>query len=96
MKELNIIEADLSNKKHTDAILHVTNEYAKHPMGLGKPLPEDIREKLIDEIQNFPVWFSLIALYDDQPAGIVNCVYSFSTFNAAKVINIHDLAVLKN
>jgi GNAT superfamily N-acetyltransferase len=96
MKEVNIIEADLSNKKHTDVILYITNEYAKHPMGLGKPLPEDTREKLIDEIQKFPVWFSLIALYNDQPAGIVNCVYSFSTFNAAKVINIHDLAVLKN
>ena len=46
MKELNIIEADLSNKKHTDAILHVTNEYAKHPMGLGKPLPKETQQYL--------------------------------------------------
>lgn len=96
MKELNIIEADFTNEKHADAVLFVTNEYAKDPMGLGKPLPEEIHANLIDEIKNFPVWFSLIAFYDDQPAGIVNCVYSFSTFNAAKVINVHDLAVLKN
>lgn len=96
MKELNIFEADFANKKHADAVLFVTNEYAKDPMGLGKPLPEEIQKNLIDEIRKFPVWFSLIAFYDNQPAGIVNCVYSFSTFNAAKVINVHDLAVLKN
>lgn len=95
MKELTIIEADLSNKTHADAVLFVTNEYAKDPMGLGKPLPEKIRENLVDEIQKFPVWFSLLVFYDEKPAGIANCVYSFSTFNAAKVINIHDLAVLK-
>jgi GNAT superfamily N-acetyltransferase len=94
MKELVIVEADLSNKEHADALLFVTNEYAKDPMGLGKPLPENIRENLIDEIKKFPVWLSFLAFYDDQPAGIANCVYSFSTFNAAKVINVHDLAVL--
>lgn len=96
MKELNIIEADFSNKKHADAVLYVTNEYAKDPMGLGTALPEEIQQTLIDEIKKFPTWFSLIAFYDEEPAGIANCVYSFSTFNAAKVINVHDLAVLKN
>lgn len=96
MKELNIIEADFSNKKHAEAVLFVTNEYAKDPMGLGGPLPEDVKERLIEEIKNFPVWFSFLAMYNGEPAGIVNCVYSFSTFNAAKVINVHDLAVLKN
>lgn len=94
MKELVIVEADLSNKEHADALLFVTNEYAKDPMGLGKPLPENIRKNLINEIKKFPVWLSFLAFYDDQPAGIANCVYSFSTFNAAKVINVHDLAVL--
>lgn len=94
MKELVIIEADLSNKEHADAVLFVTNEYAKDPMGLGEQLPEKVREKLIDEIKKFSGWLSFLAFYDDQPAGIANCVYSFSTFNAAWVINVHDLAVL--
>lgn len=95
MKELNIIEADFSNKAHAEAVLFVTNEYAKGPMGRGYALSEDVKEKLIDEIKKFPVWFSFLAIYNDQPAGIANCVYSFSTFNAAKVINVHDLAVLQ-
>lgn len=95
MKELNIVEADFNKKKHTDAFLTVTNEYAKDPMGLGTELSDEVKESLIDEIIKFPVWFSFIAFYDKEPAGIANCIYSFSTFNAAKVINIHDLAVLK-
>lgn len=96
MKELSIIEADFLNEQHAETVLFVTNEYAKDPMGLGKPLPKEIHENLIDEIKKFPVWFSLLAFYDGEPAGIANCVYSFSTFNAAKVVNVHDLAVLKN
>lgn len=96
MKELEIIEADFSNKKDTDAVLFVTDQYAKDPMGLGQPLPGDIREKLIDEMERFPGALSFIAYYDGEPAGIANCIYSFSTFNAAKVLNVHDLAVIKN
>lgn len=96
MKKLEIVEADFSIKKHADAVLFVTDQYARDPMGLGGPLPENIRNKLIDELENFQGAFSFIAFYDEQPAGIANCVYSFSTFNAAKVINIHDLAVIKS
>lgn len=94
MKQLEILEADFSNKKHTDAVMYVTEQYAKDPMGLNKPLSATVRENLIEELKNFPGSFSLIAFFDGEPAGIANCIYSFSTFNAAKVINIHDLAVI--
>lgn len=96
MKELEILEADFSIKQHADAVLFVTNQYAKDTMGLGKPLPEEVREKLIDEMESFPGTFSLIAFYNGEPAGIANCIFSFSTFSAAKVINIHDLAVIRH
>ena len=96
MKKLEIIEADFSDSSHAEAIIHVTNQYAKDPMGLGKELPQKTRENLIAEMKKFPGAFSLIAFFEDEPAGVANCIYSFSTFNAAKVINIHDLAVLQN
>ena len=96
MEELEIIEADLSQEKHAESILFVTDQYARDPMGLGEPLPETIREKLIKQMRSFSGVFSLIAFYNGEPAGIANCVYSFSTFNAAKVINIHDLAVVSS
>lgn len=93
MKDLQIIEADFSNSDHTDAILYLTDQYAQDPMGLDGPLPDQIRKNLIDEMKDFSGSFSLLAFYKDQPAGLANCIYSFSTFNAAKVINIHDLVV---
>lgn len=93
MKKIKIIEADLSDKNHADAVLFLTNEYAKDPMGLEEPLSEDIQSKLIKQMKNTPNVFSLIAFVDGEPAGIANCITSFSTFNAAKVINVHDLSV---
>lgn len=95
MKELTVVEADLSNSVHTEAILFITDQYARDPMGMGECLSEEIRKNLIAEMKNFSGAICFLAFFNGEPAGIANCIYSFSTFNAAKVINIHDLAVLK-
>lgn len=94
MKELTIIEADFSNTVHTDAILKITDAYARDSMGLGKPLPEESRNKLIDELKKFPGTICFLAFSNGKAAGVANCFYTFSTFKAAKVINVHDLAVM--
>lgn len=93
MQKLEIIKADLENKQHSSAIIDLTDSYAKDPMGLNGPLKKEVKNKLIDELKKFPCNFHFIAFMDGNPAGVANCVYSFSTFYAAKVINIHDLAV---
>lgn len=93
MKSLEIIEADLKNPEHGESILKVTNEYARDPMGLNEPLPDQVSETLIKKMRNFPCSLSFIAFFEGEPAGVANCFYGFSTFNAAKLINIHDLAV---
>lgn len=93
MKELEIVEADLSDKNHTEAILLLTDQYARDPMGLGDPLPDDTRKDLIREMKNFPTTLCFIAFADGKPAGVANCFYNFSTFHASRVLNIHDLAV---
>lgn len=93
MKHLEIIEADYTNKQHAEAILTLTNQYAQDPMGLGDSLPVETRKDLIKELKNFPTSLTLIAFMDGKPAGVANCFYSFSTFRASKVLNIHDLAV---
>lgn len=96
MSRLKIVEADYSNRVHADAILFVTNQYAKDPMGLGEPLPDEIQKNLIQGMRDFPLAFSLIAFFDKKPAGVANCLFSFSTFYAAKIINVHDLAVIND
>lgn len=93
MKKLEIVAADLKNKAHAEAVLMITDLYARDPMGLRKPLNEDVKKKLIKKLIEFPGTLCFIAFIDDEAAGVANCFYSFSTFNAKKVINIHDLAV---
>jgi ribosomal protein S18 acetylase RimI-like enzyme len=93
MNNIKIIEADFSNEKHSKAILKVLNSYAKDPMGMNMPLDDGVKNILINELSQFPLALSLIAFDGEQPAGIANCFYGFSTFSAKKILNIHDLAV---
>lgn len=94
MKALEILEADFTNNKHCQAILDVTNRYAEDPMGLGDSLPDKTRSNLIEKMKKFPTTLCFIAFIDGEVAGVANCFFGFSTFKAAKVLNIHDLAVM--
>lgn len=93
MKKLKIEKADLSDKSHAEAILNLTDAYARDPMGMNSPLTREVKSILIERLKEFPVSLHLIAFMDGEPAGLANCVYSFSTFYAARVLNVHDLAV---
>src|SRR6056297_1035272 len=93
MRKLEIVRADLSKKKHQQAILDITDMYAQDPMGMNRSLSEDTKSNLIEELKKFPCNMHLIAFVDENAAGIANCVFSFSTFYAKKVLNVHDLAV---
>lgn len=93
MRKLEIVKADLSNEEHSNAILTITDAYARDPMGLNRPLTENVKNTLIENLNNFPCNLHFIAFMDGKPAGVANCVFSFSTFFAAKVLNVHDLAV---
>lgn len=94
MQQLEIIEADLENEEHAAAILAITDAYALDPMGLKRPLNDDVKAVLIRELYHFPGSISFIAMLNNKPVGLANCFYGFSTFRAKKVLNIHDLAVL--
>lgn len=93
MRKLEIVKADLSNKEHQQAVLDITDMYAQDPMGMNRSLSEDTKANLIEELRKFPCNLHLIAYVDENAAGIANCVFSFSTFYAKKVLNVHDLAV---
>lgn len=93
MTRLSVIEADLTNKKHADAILKILNRYAQDPMGMNMPLSEKVKKSLIREMTLFPLTVCFLAYDDNREAGLANCIYGFSTFEAKKVLNIHDLAV---
>jgi len=94
MKKLSIIEADLNSETHADAVLSLTDSYARDPMGMNKPLKSEVKNRLIREMRKFNHSLCLLAIYEEKAVGLANCFYGFSTFEGKKLINIHDLAVL--
>jgi len=89
-----IIMADFADRAHRDAVLDLLDAYARDPMGGGEPLPDWTRAHLLDEMARRPNIFSLLAMVDDRPVGLANCIEGFSTFAARPLLNIHDIAVL--
>ncbi len=90
-----IIKADYSNPIHKKDILFLLNEYASEPMGGGKPLDNEVKNNLVNELSKLSHAFSLIGYVGGTPAGLVNCFESFSTFACKPIINIHDFMVQK-
>lgn len=94
MGDVTVIDADLANPRHQDAVVHLVNVYARDPMGQGRDLAEEIRRDLISGLRRHPATLILLAFDGDLPVGIAVCFVGFSTFTARPLINIHDLAVV--
>jgi ribosomal protein S18 acetylase RimI-like enzyme len=89
-----IIEADLQNTLHQEAIVFLLNEYAKDLQGYKRSLPEAVLNELIPGMMKIPAAIVFLARVDEQFAGMAICFIGFSTFYARPVINIHDFTVL--
>ena len=94
--DVDIIKADLDNEKHASDIVKIVDLFARDPMGQDEPLEEDVRVDMITEMKKIPTTMTYIAYLDNDPVGIVTCFIGFSTFTAAKVFKIHDVAVHPN
>jgi GNAT superfamily N-acetyltransferase len=91
---VDIVNADLCDKQHQEAIIRMLDAYALDPMGDGKPLAHEVRKNLIPGLQQHPTTIIFLAYSDNAPVGIAVCFRGFSTFAARPLINIHDFAVL--
>lgn len=76
------------------AVVDLLDAYARDPLGAGTALSVSIRQRLIEGLRAFPGALILLAWQRDRPVGLAVCFPSFSTFRAAPVLNIHDLAVM--
>ena len=88
-----VVEADLDQRMHQDAILELLNAYAMDPMGDGRPLSAEIRNALIPGLQQHPTTIIFLAFREERPVGIVTCFRGFSTFAARPIIQVSDLFV---
>jgi GNAT superfamily N-acetyltransferase len=91
---IDILLADYNDPVHQQAILLLLDAYARDPMGGGQGLDEEVKRNLLPRLAEQPGAFSILACVDGQPAGLVNCFQTLSTFRARPLINIHDVTVL--
>jgi len=89
-----IVEADLARPPHQQAVLALTDAYARDAMGNGAPLAADVLARLVPSLRAHPTTVILLAYADGEAVGIATCFLGFSTFAARPLLNVHDLAVL--
>lgn len=90
---MKIIQANLTDPTHQTALLDLLNEYAQDPMANGKPLDQDVLDRLIPGLQEHPTTIVFLAYLEEKAVGLANCFLGYSTFAAQPLINVHDLAV---
>ena len=86
--------ADYRDPRDAADVVALLDAYARDPMGGGKPLAGSVKARLAGDLAANPHAFSLLARIGDEAVGLANCFMGYSTFAAAPLVNIHDLAVL--
>lgn len=86
--------ADYTDARDAADVVALLDAYARDPMGGGEPLAEAVKARLAGDLAANPHAFSLLARIGDEAVGLANCFMGYSTFAAAPLVNIHDLAVL--
>lgn len=90
---IHILRANLNIPEHAHAFINLLDEYARDPMGGGKPLSTYVRDNLINELANRASVHVILAFDDKLPVGLLTCVEGFSTFACRPLLNIHDAVI---
>lgn len=91
---LTITLANYRDARDAADVVALLDTYARDPMGGAEPLAETTKARLASDLAANPRAFSLLARIDERAVGLANCFLGYSTFAAAPLVNIHDLAVL--
>ncbi len=95
LNSIRVSAIDLDNPSHARSLIELLEHYARDPMGAGKGLAHDVRERLVPELRKIPGYAGALAYIGEEPAGLINCFTGFSTFAARPLLNIHDIVVRK-
>jgi GNAT superfamily N-acetyltransferase len=94
MASVTVMEADLTCPEHQAAVVELTDSYARDVMGGGQPLPDEVKRGLIPALREHPTTLIFLAYHEGKAVGIATCFIGFTTFEARRLLNLHDLAVL--
>lgn len=85
--------ANYRDPRDAEDIVALLDAYACDPMGGNARLADFVKARLVGDLAANPHAFSLLARTADEAVGLANCFIGYSTFAAAPLVNIHDLAV---
>jgi ribosomal protein S18 acetylase RimI-like enzyme len=95
--KISIQLADFANRSDLRDFLELLDGYARDPMGGGRPLPGEVKMRVIPDLKARMLRgdaLVLIARRAEKPIGLAVCLASYSTFRGMPVLNLHDLAVV--
>jgi ribosomal protein S18 acetylase RimI-like enzyme len=94
MSNVRIVIGNLDDDVQQAAVLALTDAYARDPMGMGKPLDDEVKQRLIPGLRAHPTTLVFLAYAGERALGMALCFRGFSSFRAQPLINVHDLSVL--
>jgi len=91
---IEILQADLDDTEHADAVLSLVDSFAIEPVSGGTGLAREVLDALIPGLRAHPTTLIFLARQNSAYLGAAICFLGFSTFFARPLVNIHDLTVL--
>lgn len=90
---IEIAPVNYQNDRHAHDLVLMLDHYATDPAGGAAPLADDVKQNLVKTLSTRDDADSVLAYDGDRAVGVMNCFEGFSTFRAAPLLNIHDIAV---
>lgn len=90
---IQIVTANYRDERHARDLVTMLDHYACDEAGGGTSLADEVKETLVEKMAVRDDADSVLAYDGDQVVGVLNCFEGFSTFRAAPLLNIHDIAV---
>ncbi len=92
---IEIIRVDFDDADLVRQYLDMLDAYALDPMGAGRQLRKAVRSRVAADLRRMPGAHCLLARHGDTPVAFATCFSGYSTFQARPLLNIHDIAVLR-
>lgn len=91
---LRVRRALLNDTDDAAAYREMLNAYAMDPLGQNAPLGTATLDKVVADLNSHPCCYPFLAFDGNQAIGFATCFLGYSTFKAAPLMNIHDIAVM--
>ena len=91
--DMALVQAKLVDAEHAKAIVTLLDLYAQEKMGIGRPLSDDVKKRIVPGLRQHPAAIAILAFRTNEPVGVTVCFRGFSTFQGQAVVNVHDLFV---